>query len=119
MESILTSIKLMLGIAEEYAHFDNTIIAHINSELFTLWQNGVGPATCFKITSDEQTWQDFLGESTEYETVKTYIYRKVKANFDPPTSSFVMDAMKRQSDEDLWRLNIQAELEAMTDDSES
>lgn len=115
MDSILTSIKLMLGIGEEYAHFDGAIIAHINSALFTLWQNGVGPSTCFKITSDEQTWQDFIGDSDDYEMVKTYIYEKVKMNFDPPTSSFVMDAMKRQSDEELWRLNIQAEMEAIND----
>lgn len=111
MDSILTTIKGMLGIAEEYAHFDSTIIRHINSAFMTLRQLGVVPEKSFKITSDEQTWYDFLGESDDLETVITYIYEKVKMNFDPPSSSFVLDAMKDQSREDEWRLNVQAEME--------
>lgn len=109
-DSILTTIKEMLGIAEEYAHFDSVIIRHINSAFMTLHQLGVGPKG-FRILSDEQTWYDFLGESDDLETVITYVYEKVKMNFDPPTSSFVMDAIKEQSKEDEWRLNAQAEME--------
>lgn len=109
-DSILTTIKEMLGIAEEYAHFDSIIIRHINSAFMTLRQLGVGPKG-FKITSDEQTWYDFLGESDDLETVITYIHEKVKLNFDPPSSAFVLDAMKDQSKEDEWRLNVQAEME--------
>lgn len=109
-DSILTTIKEMLGIAEEYAHFDSTIIRHINSAFMTLHQLGVGPKG-FKILSDEQTWYDFLGESDDLEAVITYVYEKVKLNFDPPSSAFVMEAMKEQSREDEWRLNAQAEME--------
>lgn len=111
MDSILTTIKNMLGIAEEYAHFDATIIRHINSAFMTLRQIGVVPERSFKITSDEQTWYDFLGESNDLETVITYVYEKVKMNFDPPSSAFVMEAMKEQIREDEFRLNIQAEME--------
>lgn len=111
MESILTSIKKLLGIDESDSHFDADIIMHINSAFMTLYQLGVGPSKCFKITTDEQTWYDFLGESSDFETVKTYIFRKVRASFDPPSSSFVLDAMDRQIKEDEWRLLIQAEME--------
>lgn len=111
MDSILTTIKDMLGIAEEDTHFDRAITRHINSAFMTLHQLGVGPCKCFKVTSKDQTWYDFLGESGDFETVKTYIYLKVKISFDPPTNAFVMDAMERQSKEDEWRLNVQAELD--------
>lgn len=117
-DSILTTIKEMLGVPEEYAHYDGQIIRHINSALMTLRQLGIGPKG-FKILSDEQTWQDFLGESDDLETTVTYVYEKVKMNFDPPTSAFVMDAMKEQSKEDEWRLNVQAEMEALEDGTET
>lgn len=111
MDSILTTIKDMLGIANEYDHFDNTIIRHINSAFMTLHQLGVGPEKCFKITGADETWHEFLGESDDLETVISYIYEKVKLRFDPPTSAFVVDAMERQSAEDAWRLNVQAEMQ--------
>ena len=44
MDSILTSIKKLLGITEEYEHFDQDIIMHINSVFSVLTQLGVGPA---------------------------------------------------------------------------
>lgn len=119
MESILTSIKKLLGIDEADAHFDTDIIMHINAAFMTLYQLGVGPSKCFKITTDEQTWYDFLGESGDFEAVKTYIYRKVRVNFDPPSSSFVLDAMDRQSREDEWRLMLQAEMEVTPNETET
>ena len=118
-DSILTTIKLMLGIGEEYAHFDEQLIRHINSIFLTLNQLGVGTEKVFKITGDAETWFDFLGETDDYDTVITYIYRKVKVDFDPPTSSFVLDAMERRSKEDEWRLNLQAEMEALNDGTET
>lgn len=107
MESILTSIKKLLGITEEYAHFDNDIIMHINSVFMTLNQLGIGPEEGFSITSDEATWTDFLGNTKNLEAVKTYVYLKVRMIFDPPASSYVLDAMKNQATELEWRLNIQ------------
>lgn len=111
MESILTSIKKLLGITEEYAHFDDDIIMHINSAFMSLQQLGVGPSDGFTITSDEQVWTDFLGEMKKLEAIKSYIYLKVKLIFDPPTSSFVLESINRQIQEYEWRLNVQAETE--------
>ena len=109
MESVLTTIKKMLGIAADYTHFDSDIIVHINSVLMTLNQLGIGPETPASIGSDMDTWDKILGDITNLEAVKTYIYLKVRLLFDPPTSSFVVDSMNRQASELEWRLNVQAE----------
>ena len=106
--SILTSIKKLLGIAAEYTHFDTDIMIHINSVLMTLNQLGVGPANGFKITGDSELWNDFVTEE-ELEAVKTYIYLKVRLIFDPPTNGAVMEAYKQMIQEYEWRLNVKAE----------
>ena len=107
MESILTSIKKLLGIAEEYEHFDNDIIMHINSVFMILTQLGVGPSRGFMITDSSSTWDDFLPEDSDnLQAVKTYMYMKVRLMFDPPTSSAVMESMNRMVNEFEWRLNV-------------
>ena len=109
MESILNEIKKMLGIEAEYKHFDVDIIVHINAALMTLHQLGVGPEEPALITSELDTWHNVLGDIRLIQAVKTYIYLKVRLVFDPPSSSFVLDALKRQADELEWRLNVQVE----------
>ena len=109
MTSILTTIKKMLGLEEDYTEFDIDIVVLINSALMTLTQLGIGPSSGFLITSAEDTWASFLGATTELEGVKTYIYLKVKSVFDPPTSASVLEAIKENITELEVRLNIQAE----------
>ena len=108
MESILTSIKKMLGIDEEYTHFDADIIMHINSVLMILTQLGVGPAEGFMIEDDTSTWVDFIPEANaaQLHAVKSYIFMKVKLIFDPPLSSAVIESYNRQIAEFEWRLNV-------------
>lgn len=108
MESILTSIKKMLGIDEAYTHFDADIIMHINSVLMILTQLGVGPEEGFVIEDDTSTWINFIPEANaaQLHAVKTYIYMKVKLMFDPPLSSAVIESMNRQIAEFEWRLNV-------------
>ena len=109
MQSILTSIKKLLGITEDYDRFDADIIMHINSVLMILNQLGVGPEKCASITDKIDTWYDVFGDMDNIEAVKTYIYLRVRILFDPPTSSFVLESMNRQISELEWRLNVQAE----------
>lgn len=110
MESILTSIKKMLGIPEEYDHFDPDLIMHINSVLSILTQIGVGPSEGFRIEDDLATWEDFLGDDTDYEAVKSYVHLRVKLLFDTSTlSSAVIESMNRMISELEWRLNAIAE----------
>ena len=108
-ESILMTIKKMLGLEPDYTPFDVDIIVMINSALMTLTQADVGPKEGFRINGGEEIWSDFLTNEVMLEGAKQYIYMKVKMVFDPPSSSIVMDALKSQSDEYLWRLIAQAE----------
>lgn len=106
MDSILTSVKKLLGVGEEYTHFDDDIIMHINSVIFILTQIGIGPTEGFAITSKDQTWNDFLQGRINIESVKSYVYLKVRLLFDPPSNSFLVEAIERQISEYEWRLNI-------------
>ena len=110
MESILTSIKKLLGITEEDDSFDMDITMLINSAFVALQQLGVGPSEGFVIEDDLATWVEFLPNDTAINTVRHYIWLKVKMVFDPPTSSFVMDAIKHEIAEDEWRLMVYADL---------
>ena len=105
-DSILTSIKKLLGITEDYINFDTDIIIHINSAFTTLKQLGVGPAKGFRITGKEETWDKFVADEDFLDSVKTYVYLKVKIVFDPPLNSSVMEAFKQEIKEFEWRLNI-------------
>ena len=109
-ESILNTIKKMLGIADDYTPFDQDIIVLINGAIMILRQLGVGPQTGFSISNAEATWGDYLGtDEILLASVKPYIYLKTKVVFDPPTSSFVLDAMQKQIDEYEWRSNIEVD----------
>ena len=107
--SILTSIKKLLGIEEEYTHFDPDIIIHINSAFFRLNQIGVGPAAGFRIEDKVPKWEDFLGERLDLESIKSYIYLKTRLVFDPPQMGYLVDAIKDQIKELEWTLNVQVE----------
>jgi hypothetical protein len=109
-DSILTSIKQLLGIAEFNTDFDTDIIIHINSVLTILYQLGIGKNDSFEITGSEETWGDYLSEETKnYNAVKSYIYLKVKQLFDPSLSSAVKEANNNMIKELEWRLNIHSE----------
>ena len=106
MDSILTSIKKLLGIAEGYEHFDADLIMHINSVLTILTQIGVGPSEGFYITDKSNTWNEFIPEEYNLELIKSYVYLKVRLLFDPPQSSSVMDATNRMIEELEWRISV-------------
>lgn len=106
MESILISVKKLLGIEEAYTHFDPDIIMHINSVFMVLNQLGVGPTNGFRIEDDKDTWSDYMSDEDNIDAVKSYMQLKVKLLFDPPQSSAVMEAMKRMIDEFEFRLNV-------------
>lgn len=112
MDSILTSIKKLLGIEEDYDHFDPDIIMHINSVFMILTQLGVGPSEGFSIEDDAAVWTDFVSSLQNLEAVKSYVYLKVKLLFDPPASSAVMESINRQISELEWRLYITVENES-------
>lgn len=107
MESILTSIKKLLGIDAEYTHFDEDIIIHINSVLMILTQLGVGPEGGYSITGPDETWSNFLGtDLVKLQSAKSYVHLKVKLMFDPPSGSALIESINRQISELEWRLQV-------------
>lgn len=108
MESILKTIKKLLGISDEETHFDTDLIIHINSVFSTLHQIGVGPNKSFSIQDDKETWDNFIEDDSNFNDVRTYMYLKVKLLFDPPLNSNVMSSMERQISELEWRLSVDA-----------
>lgn len=112
MESILTSIKKLLLIPEEYTQFDNDIIMHINSVFTTLTQLGVGPSEGFYIEDDSAEWVDFISDMAKIHAVKDYIYLNVRLVFDPASlGSATLASYERRIKELEWRLNVIAETE--------
>lgn len=109
MDSILDSVKKVLGLEPEYTAFDVDILMHINTILMVLNQLGVGPNPPLFIEDASTTWDEFDDGRTDLSAVRTYIYLRVRLLFDPPTSSFVLDAITKQYQELEWRLNIQEE----------
>lgn len=104
MSSILTSVKKLLGLAEECTDFDADVVMYVNSALFVLSQIGVGPVG-FAITGSEETWEQFSTDKLKNEAVKAYLAVKVRLlGFDPPQSSSTMEAMKNAVAEMEWRL---------------
>ena len=109
-ESILTSVKEYLGITADYTHFDKQIASDINTCFAILNQIGAGPISGFAITFSEgtshETWRDYSDDENVIGFSKEYIEKMVRIMFDPPSSSFVLDSMKKIADEVLWRLNV-------------
>ncbi len=105
-DSILTSVKKLLGINEDYTQFDVDLIMHINSVFSVLTQLGIGPSDGFHIEDKTATWTDFLEDSEKLEMVKSFMVLRVRLLFDPPSSSFVLDSLQRQADEFTWRLQV-------------
>lgn len=112
MESILTSIKLLLGYSEDDTGFDEAIIMHINTVFMFLTQMGVGPEEGFEIEDDTATWDEFIPNMKKFSAVKSYIHMKVQLAFDSASmSSALISAYERQIAEFEWRLNHAAESE--------
>lgn len=109
MESILTSIKKLLGIAEDYTQFDQDVIMHINTVLMTLTQLGVGPDEGFEIEDDSETWDEFVEDEKGIKAIRTFVYLKVRLLFDPPLSSTLIESIERQAGELEWRIRERAE----------
>ena len=102
--SILLSIKKQLNIDKTFTAFDNDIILLINSAFATLNQLGVGPEEGYYITSESNTWDEFIVDS-RLTFVKQYIWICVRILFDPPTGS-VLTAFEHLRDEFAWRIKI-------------
>lgn len=109
-DSILSTIKDMVGIAKEDDSFDNDLIININSALSVLWQIGMPFAGSYSIKNNSDTWGSmFEGNEPLIDMSKEYMYMRVRIVFDPPSNSYVMDSIKNRISELEWRIRIQLE----------
>jgi hypothetical protein len=113
--SILNSTKKILGIASDYTAFDLDIITHINTAFSTLTQLGVGPADGFMIEDDTVEWTEFVSTDLQLNSVKSYVFLRVRLLFDPPGTSYLINAYQDQIKELEWRLNTHREETAWVD----
>lgn len=111
MESILGSVKKVLGIDPGYTAFDEDIILDINTAFSNLYQLGIGPSDGFEINDTNAVWDDFLGAGGDktFNSVKSFIVLTVRLLFDPPATSFAIQSMQSQIEELGWRLNVRRE----------
>lgn len=116
-DSILTSTKKVLGLEETYTAFDADITMHINSVFSTLNQLGIGPPAGFTISDKTTTWDAFSSDP-RFESIKSYVFLRVRLLFDPPGTSFLINAYENQIRELEWRLNVVREGDDWTDPTE-
>lgn len=109
-ESILLTVRKLIGPSADYEVFDTDLIVHINAFFEVLTQCGVGPDEGFIVSGEAETWTDFISDPKLLPMVKDYITIRTRLTFDPPSSSFAMDSLKKTADELEWRMYIKAEL---------
>jgi hypothetical protein len=115
-DSILNSTKKILGLDAAYTPFDLDVITHINAAFSILNQLGVGPIEGFVIEGPEETWEDYPVPMNQLTLVRTYVFLKTRMLFDPPTTSFLIEATNNQIKEYEWRLNVFREEEIIDDE---
>ena len=106
--SILTTVKEVIGIDSSNRDFDNDLVIAINAVLFILYQEGLTDEN-YKITGYDKTWADILLNGITPEALSSIIEwtgLKTKMLFDPPTSSILADAIKNNIAELEWRAFI-------------
>lgn len=113
MNSILASIKQLLGPSALDTHFDPDIVMHINTALASLTEFGIGPEDGYVITGEKETWNKFLGDAMKsqkaFSMIRSYVYLRVRKLFDPPQSSVLMNAIDKEIDELEWRITVWAD----------
>lgn len=105
-ESILIYVKKLLGIQDDYTHFDPDVIYGINAAFGVLTQLGVGPEEGFMISDDSAKWNDFVSDNTRLSLIKPYVYLKTRLLFDPPSSNALIDSFNKTINEYEWRLYV-------------
>ncbi len=115
--SILNTIKKLLNISYDDKNFDTDIIIQINSVFTILRQLGLGSSEGFRITGEDEEWNDFIDDDSMLDAIKTYVYLKTKLAFDPPLNASLLEAFERQIKELEWRLNVSVESDPIGGDN--
>lgn len=114
-DSILNSVKKMVGISEDYDAFDEELKIHINNVIMTLSQLGVPVNEEAFITDSSASYADVFGNNLALGAIKEYIPLKVRMVFDSPTATNVSNALKDAIAETEWRIFMQEEVKALSE----
>lgn len=112
LSKILSYVRLKIGLDDEIHDFDGPLISEINTAFGVLTQLGIGPYSGFRITGEDETWVDFLGEQNadpRYEMAKDYVAKRARLKFDPPQASYLVNSLTEEVSELEWRLSIQTD----------
>lgn len=104
--SILEDVKKVVGVDRDYDVFDQDLILYINGAFATLHQLGVGPEDGFTVTTPADEWTSFVTDEPILNMVKPFVSFTVRLAFDPPTTSFAIDAIKKTIEEYVWRFSV-------------
>ncbi len=110
-DTILGTVKKIVGVAPGDTSFDEDLIIHTNGVLNSLTQIGVGPEEGFIIDDASDKWEDFIGNDLRLAMVKEYVGLRVKQIFDPGSNS-LKEAMSNRIDELEFRISIQVDSRA-------
>lgn len=105
-ESIIISIKKLIGPASDDDSFDEDIYTHVNAAIDVLRQLGVDIGESVYVDDDSTTWTDLIPDMKMLRMIKSYIYMKVHKWFDPPQNGTTMDALNTSIEELEWRINV-------------
>ena len=109
IDLVLDSIKKVLGDNPGFEYFNPDIIMQINTFFTVLTQIGVGPKEGVFITDNTTTWSDLFGTDARLNSIKTYIFSRVKLLFNPSQNSSYNEILKDTIKELEWRLNVQCD----------
>ena len=108
-ESILITIKKMIGFDKDYDYFDTDLIVQINSCFSILGDLDLGPEEGFFITGEQQKWSEFIFTPSYLGMIKNYIFIKTKLVFDRPETAYAIQSLTKMAEELEWRLHMESE----------
>ncbi len=105
---ILSTVRFRIGANDEIHDFDEPLIMEINTAFDVLTQVGFGPIKGFSISGEDETWDSYFPESDpRCNMVKSYVSARARLKFDPPQSSYLVEALKEDVAELEFRLSVQ------------
>ena len=107
-DSILLSIKKMLGMEPEFTQFDPDIILHINTIIQVLYQIGLDIPDGFTVVDQNSLWTDYIKDPRYTKItslIKQYIFMRVRMIFDPPSSATLATSIQESINEMQWRIS--------------
>lgn len=93
-DSILHTVKTHCNVSAEDTSFDAELIEDTNMILGILPQLGIGPDDGITIDNEYDEWSDSFSGNSKIGMIKSYVGKRVRLLFDPPSNSQHLEALK-------------------------